>query len=164
MLINGTFVGFSVILVGIFAGFIVNTPINKRIGNIETYFEEDRFNSFLITYRSLLLNRWLHHVHPHWSSHPPVLDRQRWRKAHWSLWQRPQISWLRQGHTGYHQRCHLRHRCLLHLQGLRCLCMQLHSYCQILEESHPLNCFTPLELHQFIRSTLSVDFFYKLYF
>lgn len=31
LLINGTFVGFSIILVGIFAGFIVNTPINKRI-------------------------------------------------------------------------------------------------------------------------------------
>lgn len=31
MLINGTFVGFSIILVGLFAGYIMNTPINKRI-------------------------------------------------------------------------------------------------------------------------------------
>ena len=32
MLINGTFVGFSVILIGLFAGYLMNTPINKRIG------------------------------------------------------------------------------------------------------------------------------------
>jgi uncharacterized membrane protein YjjP (DUF1212 family) len=31
MLINGTFVGYSIILVGLFAGFLMNTPINKRI-------------------------------------------------------------------------------------------------------------------------------------
>jgi hypothetical protein len=31
MLINGTFVGFAVILVGIFAGYLLNTPINKRL-------------------------------------------------------------------------------------------------------------------------------------
>lgn len=31
MLINGTFVGFSVILIGLFAGYLMNTPINKRI-------------------------------------------------------------------------------------------------------------------------------------
>lgn len=31
MLISGTFVGFSVILVGIFAGYLLNTPINKRL-------------------------------------------------------------------------------------------------------------------------------------
>jgi len=31
MLINGTFVGFSIILIGLFAGYIMNTPINKRI-------------------------------------------------------------------------------------------------------------------------------------
>lgn len=31
MLINGTFVGFSIILVGMFAGYLINTPINKRL-------------------------------------------------------------------------------------------------------------------------------------
>lgn len=31
LLINGTFVGFTIILVGLFAGYIMNTPINKRI-------------------------------------------------------------------------------------------------------------------------------------
>lgn len=31
LLINGTFVGFSIILVGIFAGYLLNTPINKRL-------------------------------------------------------------------------------------------------------------------------------------
>lgn len=34
MLVNGTFVGFSIILVGLFAGYIMNTPINKRIGTV----------------------------------------------------------------------------------------------------------------------------------
>lgn len=34
MLVNGTFVGFSIILVGLFAGYIMNTPINKRIGKM----------------------------------------------------------------------------------------------------------------------------------
>lgn len=34
MLINGTFVGYTIILIGLFAGYIMNTPINKRIGNI----------------------------------------------------------------------------------------------------------------------------------
>jgi len=31
LIINGTFVGFTIILVGLFAGYIMNTPINKRI-------------------------------------------------------------------------------------------------------------------------------------
>lgn len=34
LLIDGTFVGFTIILVGLFAGYIMNTPINKRIGEI----------------------------------------------------------------------------------------------------------------------------------
>jgi hypothetical protein len=34
MLINGTFVGFSIILIGLFAGFMMSTPINKRIGEL----------------------------------------------------------------------------------------------------------------------------------
>jgi hypothetical protein len=31
MLINGTFVGFTVILIALFAGYMMGTPINKRI-------------------------------------------------------------------------------------------------------------------------------------
>jgi hypothetical protein len=31
MLVNGTFVGFSIILVALFAGYMMNTPINKRL-------------------------------------------------------------------------------------------------------------------------------------
>lgn len=31
MLINGTFVGFTIILLGMFAGYLLNTPINKRL-------------------------------------------------------------------------------------------------------------------------------------
>ncbi|CAO1389785.1 unnamed protein product [Diamesa serratosioi] len=31
MLVNGTFVGFTIILVGLFAGYMMSTPINKRI-------------------------------------------------------------------------------------------------------------------------------------
>lgn len=31
MLINGTFVGFTIILIALFAGYIMGTPINKRI-------------------------------------------------------------------------------------------------------------------------------------
>jgi hypothetical protein len=32
MLINGTFVGFTIILVALFAGYMMGTPINKRLG------------------------------------------------------------------------------------------------------------------------------------
>ncbi|CRL04714.1 CLUMA_CG017774, isoform A [Clunio marinus] len=31
MLINGVFVGFTIILVALFAGYLMNTPINKRL-------------------------------------------------------------------------------------------------------------------------------------
>lgn len=31
MLVAGTFVGFSVILIGLFAGYLMGTPINKKI-------------------------------------------------------------------------------------------------------------------------------------
>jgi hypothetical protein len=31
LLVNGTFVGFTIILIGLFAGYLMNTPINKRI-------------------------------------------------------------------------------------------------------------------------------------
>lgn len=34
MLINGTFVGYTIILVALFAGYVMNTPINKRIGEL----------------------------------------------------------------------------------------------------------------------------------
>jgi len=31
LIVAGTFVGYSIILIGLFAGYIMNTPINKRI-------------------------------------------------------------------------------------------------------------------------------------
>jgi hypothetical protein len=31
MLVSGTFVGFTIILIGLFAGYLMSTPINKRI-------------------------------------------------------------------------------------------------------------------------------------
>ena len=37
MLVNGTFVGFSVILIALFAGYMMNTPINKRLGKTAVF-------------------------------------------------------------------------------------------------------------------------------
>lgn len=34
LIINGTFVGFTIILIALFAGYLMSTPINKRIGKI----------------------------------------------------------------------------------------------------------------------------------
>lgn len=34
MLVNGTFVGFTVILIALFAGYMMGTPINKRLGEL----------------------------------------------------------------------------------------------------------------------------------
>ncbi|XP_055585120.1 uncharacterized protein LOC129737971 [Uranotaenia lowii] len=31
MLVSGTFVGYSIILIGLFAGYLINSPINKKI-------------------------------------------------------------------------------------------------------------------------------------
>lgn len=64
MLINGTFVGFSIILVGLFAGYIMNTPINKRIGDYKLFITVKLTKLTCQTIpRSFLLNRWLHLVH-----------------------------------------------------------------------------------------------------
>jgi hypothetical protein len=46
LLINGTFVGFSIILVALFAGYIMNTPINKRLGMLEILSRNFRFADF----------------------------------------------------------------------------------------------------------------------
>lgn len=48
LIINGTFVGFTIILVGVFAGYIMSTPINKRIGKPLTVLSSDRKLNFQI--------------------------------------------------------------------------------------------------------------------
>lgn len=77
MLINGTFVGFSIILVGLFAGFIMNTPINKRIGKVTQLVMFVAWNSNKASiYRSFLLDRWMCPVHHFGSVDLAILERQ----------------------------------------------------------------------------------------
>lgn len=116
MLINGTFVGFSIILVGLFAGYLMNTPINKRIGKTcRNIIIELNLMKFPLICRSLLLIDWMRLVHHQRCFDFAILERFQCRKTCRFRLERSKKYRHYEGITVHCQRSNLSRRCCLHI-------------------------------------------------